>query len=314
VTFAFAPPRIWSVGRSCTGAVGVGVPVGDCTPDGLVTGDGKVDMGDALFIAQYLAHMRQLTPEQLALADVNQNGIVDIGDAMFIAQYAAHKRASLPVARSQRTVYVKFKYLPAGTWSDVYSAAIILDTTLPLGSIIINNNAPYAKSNQVTLTLSASDASGLSQMQFSNDNQVWSTPETYATTKTWVLITGDGQKTVYAKFSDKAGNWSNIVYAKIILDTTIPQIGSLTPLNYATFYENNTISISPTVNNPNSGSLEYQFSIDEAIKQPWSGQSKYDWQGVSGIHNIKVEVRNIAGQDSKQVEICVFKNPVRPPD
>ncbi|MGD0336365.1 MAG: hypothetical protein ABSB18_04620 [Candidatus Omnitrophota bacterium] len=96
--------------------------------------------------------------------------------------------------------------------------------------------------------------------------------------------------------------------------TTPPQISGITPLNHSTFYENDTISISPTVvNDPNSGPLEYQFSIDGVIKQSWSGQSQYGWQGVSGIHNIKAEVRNIAGQDAKQVEICVFKKPIAPP-
>jgi hypothetical protein len=152
-------------------------------------------------------------------------------------------------------------------------------------------------------------------MQFSNDNINWSTPEVYAATKSWLLLSGDGQKTVYIKYKDAAGNWSNAVSARIILDTTVPQISSLTPLNNSTFCENDTISISPTVvNNPNSSPLEYQFLIDGAIKQPWSGQSKYDWQGASGIHNLKAEVRDIAGQDAKQVEVCVFKKPPEPPN
>jgi hypothetical protein len=45
-------------------------------------------------------------------------------------------------------------------------------------------------------------------MQFSNDNVTYSTPEAYGTTKSWTLSAGDGTKTVYAKFSDAAGNWS----------------------------------------------------------------------------------------------------------
>ena len=49
--------------------------------------------------------------------------------------------------------------------------------------------------------------SGLSQMQFSNDNSTWSEPENYATSKSWVLTSGNGLKTVYAKFKDVANNW-----------------------------------------------------------------------------------------------------------
>ena len=59
-------------------------------------------------------------------------------------------------------------------------------------------------------------------MQFSNDNTNWSTAETYATSKTWTLSSGDGTKTVYAKFKDTAGNWSTAYSDTITLDTTAP--------------------------------------------------------------------------------------------
>jgi hypothetical protein len=82
-----------------------------------------------------------------------------------------------------------------------------IDTTAPSGSVQINNGAQSIDSTSVTLTLNAVDSgSGLSQMQFSNDNTTWSTPETYVATKTWTLASGDGTKTVYAKFIDAAGN------------------------------------------------------------------------------------------------------------
>ena len=48
--------------------------------------------------------------------------------------------------------------------------------------------------------------SGVAKMQFSNDNTTWSGWETYATTKSWTLASGDGLKTVYAQFKDVAGN------------------------------------------------------------------------------------------------------------
>ena len=107
------------------------------------------------------------------------------------------------------------------------------DTTPPTGTISINNAANYSSSLNVTLALSAIDSgSGMgsgSQMQFSNNNSTWSAAENYAVTKSWALTTGDGQKTVYVKFKDVSGNWSQSYSDTIILDTTLPQLVITSP-------------------------------------------------------------------------------------
>ena len=60
-------------------------------------------------------------------------------------------------------------------------------------------------------------------MRFSNDNSTWSGWETYATTKNWTLAGGDGTRTVYAQFSDDAGNITSAQISDAIgLDTTLP--------------------------------------------------------------------------------------------
>jgi hypothetical protein len=106
---------------------------------------------------------------------------------------------TLPSGDGTKTVYYQIKDY-AGNLSTTYSDSIILDTTPPTGSIAINDNAPYTNSTSVTLTLSASDANGVSQMCFSNDNVTWTSWETYSTSKSWTLPSGDGTKTVYVKF------------------------------------------------------------------------------------------------------------------
>jgi hypothetical protein len=92
------------------------------------------------------------------------------------------------------------------------------------GSIVINGAAAYTTSASVTLTLSCGEfsSSGCSQMQFSNDVITWSSPEAYNTSKAWTLTSGDGLKTVYVKFQDLLGNWSDPYSDSIILDTTSP--------------------------------------------------------------------------------------------
>lgn len=96
-----------------------------------------------------------------------------------------------------------------------------VDIAPPAGTILINNNDQYVYSSAVILTLSAQDSeSGVATMRFSNDGITWSSPELYSNTKVWMLIGDYGEKIVYVKFSDKAGNWSqpfsdSIVFARI---------------------------------------------------------------------------------------------------
>jgi hypothetical protein len=97
------------------------------------------------------------------------------------------------------------------------------DTEPPTGGITINGGAAYSRTPAVTLTLSCSDNNGCYQMQFSNDNATWSTAQAYATSRLWGMTSGNGQKTVYAKFNDSAGNWSTAYSGTIILDTINPQ-------------------------------------------------------------------------------------------
>ena len=61
---------------------------------------------------------------------------------------------------------------------------------MPTGTISINSAATYTTSASTTLTLSASDANGVTQMQFSCDYSTWSAAETYATSKTWNIVNG----------------------------------------------------------------------------------------------------------------------------
>jgi YD repeat-containing protein len=99
----------------------------------------------------------------------------------------------------------------------VKTEAYTIDSTPPTGTITINSGAASTDDLSVTLTLTCDDANGCSQMTFSNDNVNYSTAETYASTKAWALTTGDGTKTVYAKFKDPAGNWSTVYSDSIML-------------------------------------------------------------------------------------------------
>ena len=217
------------------------------------------------------------------------------------------------------TYYINAHDPITGVDAQEVGGTVVIDTTPPIGTITINNDAEYTNSTEVSLTLSAQDnsgGSGIDQMQFSNDNINWTTSEDYATTKSWTLTSGDGTKTVYVKFKDKAGNWSDTVSDTIILDTQPPQITEFQPSSWEKFYEGETVLISATLNDQDPSPSEYQFSIDGEIVQAWSSNSSHSWITDSsdiGDHQIKIEGRDIGGEDTKEVSVYILRGPIEPP-
>ncbi|MBI1992609.1 MAG: hypothetical protein HYS71_05190, partial [Candidatus Omnitrophica bacterium] len=124
----------------------------------------------------------------------------------------------------------------AGVFGPIaYSDGVtVLADAPPTGSIAINNGAAHTKTTAVTLTFSVTDDDGtVAQLQCSNDDVTYTPPEPYQTTLPWTLLSGDGPKTVYAKFSDAEGRWSTSVSATITLDTRPPVITITSPVDGA---------------------------------------------------------------------------------
>ena len=137
--------------------------------------------------------------------------------------YSATKAWSLSSGDGNKIVYAKFKDT-IGNWSMAYSDSIQLDTTLPTGTISINSAATCTNDPNVTLTLSCSDTggSGCDKMKFSNDGSSYSGEEGYNTSKQWTLgANTNGTKTVYVKFKDLAGNWSDAYSDTITLNSPV---------------------------------------------------------------------------------------------
>ena len=96
----------------------------------------------------------------------------------------------------------------------------------PTGSVSINAGALFAKSAAVTLTLAATDASGLGGMCISNSTSctAW---EAFNTSRAWSLAASSGAAKVYVWFKDKYENvTTSPVSATITVDTTVPTGGT----------------------------------------------------------------------------------------
>jgi chitodextrinase len=105
------------------------------------------------------------------------------------------------------------------------------DTLPPTGTITINDGKSYTDQPAVTLTLSATDDSGVvAQMRFANEDDAPSPWERYATRKAWTVSRGDGPKRVSVWYRDRAGNESEPSAATITLDTTPPVVTITEPV------------------------------------------------------------------------------------
>jgi hypothetical protein len=121
--------------------------------------------------------------------------------------YATSLDWSLVAGDGTKTVYVKFRDR-AGNVSGVYSDTIILDTTAPTGSILIQGGAAVVTQTQVVLALAASDAHGVTHMRLRNGTAAWGAWEPFATSRTWALPAQEGERVVWVQFRDPAGNVS----------------------------------------------------------------------------------------------------------
>jgi chitodextrinase len=108
------------------------------------------------------------------------------------------------------------------------------DTTPPAGSVSLNSGASYTKNVLTTLTLLATDISGVAQMKLSDISTNFDalTAIAFSSPYSWTLLGVDGVKTVYAWFKDSAGNWMTTpVSDTIILDCQPAQISNITVTN-----------------------------------------------------------------------------------
>ena len=150
------------------------------------------------------------------------------------------------------TVYMRLRDA-AGRISEIYNDTIVIDTTPPEGTLLINEGAEYTNGTTVTLRWNATDITGIVGMMASNDpdfeGAIWEDP---MNAFSWAIGEADGTHTVYMRIRDFVG-WTTVLVDDIILDRTPPattlvvdQDADFTTLRDVTltitFYDENPIS------------------------------------------------------------------------
>jgi hypothetical protein len=187
-----------------------------------------------------------------------------------------------------------------GLVGDKYAEDIVLDTTPPTGSIIINSGAASTSSTAVTLSLTYDDAATyVVGVRYSNDG-VWDTeawelpalrPEL---TKSWTLTSGDGIKTVYYQVKDEAG-WVSPTYSDTIVLAT-PKVAAPTFSPVGGTY---TSTQSVTISCATSGAT-IRYTTDGS--EPTSTSTVYSSPiGVSSTTTVKAKAFKSGMADSDTV-------------
>lgn len=129
----------------------------------------------------------------------------------------------------------------------------------PSGLIQILSNA--ASTNIVSVTLNISANPKPECMQFSNDGVTWSALQPYSTSSIWTLTSGDGVKTVYARFFDDpcaGGLYGPQASDQITLDTTPPGAPASLAYTSSTQGSEKTINLSWSAPSPATDVAGYQ--------------------------------------------------------
>lgn len=134
-----------------------------------------------------------------------------------------NKLYTLPATDGNYTIYVQVKDAMSNL-SNVVSASICLDTVKPTGSFKFSGNGQYFNNQITTLILNAQDSlSGVAEVQISNEPTFTGRPwDTFLGNKQWEVLPGEGEKTVYLRYRDQAGNISDTYPQTAILDMTPP--------------------------------------------------------------------------------------------
>lgn len=130
-----------------------------------------------------------------------------------------------PITISATTTLRYFASDAAGNAEVTKSSVYTITSSVISATLSINGGATLTNNQSVNLAVSAI---GVDRMSFSNDGITYSTQEAYATTKTWPLSIGDGNKTIFVRFFDSVNNLTfDPVTAQITLDTTKPVTSAL---------------------------------------------------------------------------------------
>jgi len=209
---------------------------------------------------------------------------------------------SLPKPETDGTKHIFVQFRDAkGNASHVISDFIDLDTEAPTAPSLSAVDGTHTNSRLVALRV---DAKGATRMIVSNnpdfEGAAW---QRYRQGEIrWLLPEGDGSKTVYAKFSDEAGNESPLATLQLMLDTEMESPAPIKINNAAFVTKERNVSLQ--LNAPGATQMlisnNPQFSVP-AKWQPYAPTTSWQLDHLDGLKKVWVRFRDEAGNETLPV-------------
>lgn len=184
--------------------------------------------------------------------------------------YSAKLNVTLGDKDGKWRIYIQVRDKMNHTSSPMAISAT-LDRIAPIGTVSINNGTDCTNQSVVSLGFWANDTSNVTNMTVSDEPDFkTATWRPFNSSLQWPLSSGDGWKTVYVKYRDRAKLESVVESASILLDTTSP-VASFR-INGGSRYANSTqvlLDIAADDPEPASGIDEMAFGRDGLTWGPW---------------------------------------------
>ena len=209
---------------------------------------------------------------------------------------------TLPEKEGKLTVEAQFRDKSL-VESDVVSDDIILDLTLPTGSVAIANGAPWANTPTVALNLTYADGgSGVTQVRIRNSGGAFGAWQDVAPTADWALSVGGGSKTVDVQYRDAAGNESDVVSDSISVDLEAPT-GGIQIAGGADIVRNRTVTLNlSAIDTGGSGIADMRLRRAGAATwgnwTAFSATSSWGLTTLDGYKEVEAQFRDVAGNES----------------
>lgn len=192
-----------------------------------------------------------------------------------------------------RMIYAKFRDAAGNESTAQISDSIVYDTTAPTGIIKVETDATSKTSINLALDANDNITPPILQMCFSLDDKTYSIWEPYSNVKTNFNIgTIDGNKKVYVKYRDGAGNESISTSVSVTLDRQAP-FGNMKVMNDMTYTNNITnVAININIGDEMTPVVSMRFSNEAGIYSEWE---TFAVEKIWTLSNIE-ETRTVYGE------------------
>ena len=208
----------------------------------------------------------------------------------------------------------------AGTKEGSKMTVKTLDTTIPVGSVVIKGGDEYTNATGVTLGLTATDNVGVTGYYISMSDvkpaataEGWTTVTAtsgYNESVVFTLSSGDEKKTVNVWYKDESGNISDTASDSIVLDTKAPVVTIVNPTSEATYITTaGTINLGGNATDSGSGISSVVWSSDKGASGIAGGTTSWTISGISltlGDTVVTATAKDAAGNTGSSMIIVKY--------